>query len=183
MVSELSDPFIHRLIAKHGPRGYMIYYRTLSIMAHEFRVETPGILRTNREHLKNILGFQHVTLQKVYEFIAKQGKFKIEYSGEEIIITCPKFKELADDYTGRQLYLKRKRLRTNSEQVYGECSVRLDKIRLDKKEKGSSLQAQQVVENSDRSGGATRQKALRPSRFFKIDSLIKKILGKITQED
>jgi len=193
MISELSDPFIHDLIERFGARGYMVYFRTLAMMGHEYRPETPGVLKTNWKQIQYIMRLRQKTLQKILFFISEKMKFSIEENGDEIIITCPNFRKYADDYTMRKIAktpdTQRAKVRSDS----GVSTCRIDKNRLDiSSYRPSSLQVREekeIVDNSvensrkslktnNRSTGTTRLRRSGLRGFLRIDAILQRMKQK-----
>ena len=129
--------FVRRLVEQYKGTGYMIYFGILELMGSNFRPETPGVLRTNWTQIQYIFRVQRKTVKKVLKYIENEGKFRVYEEGDTIVITCPKFAELADRYAKRVL-------RERSESVDTLCPesghfVSPDKKRIEEKEKSTLL--------------------------------------------
>lgn len=103
----LTDPFISDLIKKFGPKGYLIFFGTLEIMAREFDVRSPGDCTVSFDYLKRMLRQYHrQSLLNVLDFFSDRGRIYYSLNGDYITLKCPKLKDLCDEYTKKQLAQK-----------------------------------------------------------------------------
>jgi len=107
LVDSGDDPDILGAIVKFGPTGYYVFFRILEIMSREFDVENPAVLRLNWIGTRFKLRLKSVTIKNVLDYYVSRNRFeyKIEGSGKnaELIIKCPKLKQLTDEYTAKKL--------------------------------------------------------------------------------
>ena len=104
LVDSRSDPYIGELIVHFGFAGPYMFWTTLEIMGKEFDIEDPGC---NKFSFKWFLsqffgGIGRKKFQDFLDFSVKKGRFFYNLDGDLLIIKCPKFKDLCDDYTAKQ---------------------------------------------------------------------------------
>lgn len=136
MVDSGDDPDIGILMNKFGNRGYYMFFRTLEIMAREFDVHNPG---KNTFDFRWLLARYHgrvgaKLLQSFFKVTTQMKRIKCKINGEKISLNCPKLKELADEYTEKQL----KKIGINSRPESGqnpEQRSRSKKKEVDKEDK------------------------------------------------
>jgi uncharacterized phage protein (TIGR02220 family) len=102
------DPDIGEVIDKFGFEGYYLFFRTLEIMATEFKIETPG------ENIFNFSWFlgefsRKIKRKKVIEFLeftTKKGRITYSLNGDSIYLKCNKLKVHTDEYTQKLIKQK-----------------------------------------------------------------------------
>lgn len=105
LVDSGDDPDIGTIMSKFGSQGYYMFFRTLEIMGREFDIRNPGKNTFNFEWLlgryRCRIGAK--TLQDFFKLTTKLKRIKCRINRDKIFLYCPKLKELADEYTNKQL--------------------------------------------------------------------------------
>ena len=107
LVDSGDDPDIDDAISVFGPDGYYVYFRTLEIMSREFDPRRPGKntfsviyfrkkFRISWRKVRTILGF-YQEKKRIFFRLFHDKRL------EQIELNCPKLKELADEYTRKQI--------------------------------------------------------------------------------
>jgi len=92
----------------------MVYFGILEMMADEFDVHNPGVYDVSLKKVCKYLQLSRQKTVKILAFFDQKAKinhkknigFLVNLAGDRIIIKCPKFKALADDYTRKILNKK-----------------------------------------------------------------------------
>lgn len=127
ITDSLEDPFIFELMRKFGGDGYLTFFGILEIYSREFQVEVGWKLTVTRDYLKMKLCKRQATLIiKSLEFIKNSGKWEIEFSGEQITIFIPKFRELLDETTIKKLRQKEELFRNRSGNLPKKDAIDID---------------------------------------------------------
>ena len=95
----LDDPFIAVLMRKFGSDGYLVFFGTLEVMAREFDVENPGKCEIDAGFLKKKLHISMRKLQLILNFCTEKQRIYAEFKNDDVLLNCPKLKELCDEYT------------------------------------------------------------------------------------
>ena len=115
ITDSLDDPFIFRLIEKHGGNGYMVFFGTLEIYAREFSVKDGWNLVVTLSYLKRKFNQTHRQLiVNPLQTISNSGKWKVKFNKDEITIFIPKFRQLMDESTLKKLREKEHSFRNRS---------------------------------------------------------------------
>ena len=117
----LDDPFIFDLMVRFGADGYLVFFGTLEIYSREFKPKDDWKLITTRSYLRRKLNKrQDTVIVKCLKHIQNSGKWDISFNGEQVVIFIPKFIQIIDDWTGRNLrsgsVVAPKNLRVNQNQ-------------------------------------------------------------------
>jgi len=101
------DPDIDDSMTLFGSDGYVVYFRTLEVMAREFDIENPGISTFSVSFYKKKFRISYKKLTKILKFFEKRKRFLLGFSQEDgldmITINCPKLKDMCDEYTKKLL--------------------------------------------------------------------------------
>ena len=101
------DPDIHDSIEIFGPEGYYVFFRTLEIMSIEFDIENPGKNTFSRSFLMKKFQVSARKVSKILQFFNEKERIFCEFYNngkmDMVSLNCPKLKELADDYTRKEL--------------------------------------------------------------------------------
>jgi hypothetical protein len=112
-----NDNLIFEAIEKFGGDGYMVFFVVLEIYADEFNIRNPEICQFSFKKLRKNCQISAKKLTKILRFFnekaeknaGKQISFYVEFANDQLIISCPKFIKLADDYTRKKMqFLKNK---------------------------------------------------------------------------
>ena len=95
----LDDPFIHALIDKFGPVGYLAYFGIIEIICKENGVELSGKLDVNPTYLRRKLRTSQGKLRLIYAFCQGLGKLSVSFSEEKWSFYFPKIAKIKDNYT------------------------------------------------------------------------------------
>lgn len=110
----ISDPFIFDLMTRFGSDGYLVFFGILEIYAREFKPEVGWKLEVTRAYLKQkFIKRQDTLIINSLKHIQNSGKWEIEINGDQITIYIPKFKELLDNWTAKQIPKTNESLRSN----------------------------------------------------------------------
>ncbi len=100
--NSLDDPFIFDLISHFGGDGYLVFFGILEILARESDDDFSKTQPFSVKFLTKKLQLSAKKLTKVLCFIKKNGRFCVEFCGEEILIKCPRLKDLHDEYSRKR---------------------------------------------------------------------------------
>lgn len=98
-----------------GYNGYYVFFRVLELLGREFDENNPGCVTFSQEYFFG--KFAKVgrkagssTVRRILEFYVNRDRFIVEYLEskplDKIKVKCPKFEELADEYTIKLLKQK-----------------------------------------------------------------------------
>lgn len=107
MVDSLNDPDILEAQEIFGDIGYIVFFKTLEVMAREFDVKRPGyndftlktfakLLRKNPKSFLKVLSFFQEKNRIFFKKYTKDGVDRIK-------LNCPKLKKLCDEWTKKQI--------------------------------------------------------------------------------
>jgi hypothetical protein len=96
----LDDPFIYELLREFGAEGYLVFFGVLEIYSREYKPENGWKLVTIPSYFRQKL---LISSSKVKKILLKIHKWEVEYKDEKVIVFIPKFKELMDDWSKREL--------------------------------------------------------------------------------
>lgn len=102
----LDDPFIQDLMDEFGSDGYVVFFGTLEILSREFDVKSPGKVTVSHNYFRRKLRLSWHKCSTILKFCEKEGRFFVSDNGRKVSINCPKFKDMCDDWTNRQLRSK-----------------------------------------------------------------------------
>lgn len=129
----ISDPFIFDLMTRFGSDGYLVFFGILEIYAREFKPEVGWKLEVTRAYLKQkFIKRQDTLIINSLKHIQNSGKWEIEINGDQITIYIPKFKELLDNWTAKQIPKTNESLRSND--VESIQPIRIKNKEADKEE-------------------------------------------------
>ncbi len=132
----LNDSFVFSLIQKFGGDGYMTFFGILELMTDEFDINNPGISQFPVRKLTKNLQISTKKLTNILNFITEKGRIIATFSDDEIVLNCPRLKELMDEYTARKLYKNIGTLSGQSpEKIHKEVEV---EVEVDKEEVNTS---------------------------------------------
>ncbi len=103
ITTSLDDPFIFELIDKYGSDGYTVYFGTIEIMAREFDIENPGKCRISAKYLRKKLQLSVKKVSKILNFCSEKEKIYVKFEKSNILLNCPKLKEMTDEYTQKMV--------------------------------------------------------------------------------
>jgi len=105
LVDSGDDPDIGAIVNRFGPRGYYLFFRTLEIMAREFSIHHPGRNTFQIQWLLQRYSCQtgKKVLTNFFRFTNKLGRIRCRINRDTVFLNCPKLKDLADEYTLKQL--------------------------------------------------------------------------------
>jgi hypothetical protein len=93
------DLFIKKLQSRFGLAGYAWYFKTLELIARHGSPD--GRLTIAPEEVVKYLGTRREQARKLLDFFRTSGKVLWRKEGENLILHCPKFGVLADNYSKR----------------------------------------------------------------------------------
>ena len=99
----LDDPFISDLLDEFGSDGYLVFFGILEIISREFNIKTPGKVEVSHNYLRRKLRLSWHKVSTILNFCEKKGKFFVSDNERQIVINCPKYKHMLDDWTFRKL--------------------------------------------------------------------------------
>ncbi len=101
------DPDIDDAMTLFKSDGYVVFFRTLELLAREFDIENPGVSTFSLSFYRKKFRCKYKTLKNILDFFVKRKRFEVSYSVEDgldmITINCPKLKDLCDEYTQKLL--------------------------------------------------------------------------------
>jgi hypothetical protein len=110
LTGSLKDPMISDIISKFGGDGYLVFFGILDMMAEDFDIANPGVCTFSIKYLTKNLQISDKKLTKILRFLEKypkeNGKIASKRSGDKIIITCIRLKDLCDEFTQKMLKQK-----------------------------------------------------------------------------
>lgn len=110
IASSLDDPDIEESIQLFKGDGYLVFFGVLEIMADEFDIKNPGIVRLPLRHITKRLQLSPRKTLEILSFFGKKERKKAQISytidGHYITLNCPKLRELCDEWTKKQLRSK-----------------------------------------------------------------------------
>ena len=103
----LDDPDIEEAIELFGGDGYLVFFGTLEIMADEFDVNDPQKVTIPLKHLTKRLQLSTGKALKILKYYGqktrKKARILFTLEGKYITLSCPRFKDLCDEWTSKQL--------------------------------------------------------------------------------
>jgi len=102
----LDDPFIFNLIDRFGGDGYLVFFGTLEVMAREFDINSPGICQLSVKFLAKKLQISVKKLKIILKFCSENERIFAEFNGCLLTLTCPKLKDMCDEFTRKVLNKK-----------------------------------------------------------------------------
>lgn len=109
----LDDPFIFNLMTEFGSDGYVVFFGVIEIYSREFSPENGWKLVINPSYFRQKF---LISSRKIEKILSKIYKWEIEYKDGMIIIFIPKFKELLDNWTAKQITKTTEQLRSDDEE-------------------------------------------------------------------
>lgn len=101
------DPDIDDAMTLFGSNGYVVFFRTLELMAREFDINNPGVSTFSVSFYKKKFRFSWSKIESILRFFEKRKRIYITLSEDDnfdmITLNCPKLKELCDEYTQKKL--------------------------------------------------------------------------------
>jgi hypothetical protein len=105
----LDDPFIVELLDEFGADAYLVFFGVIEIYSREFLPENQWKLDVTLPFFHRKL---HVSPSKIKKILSKIWKWEVEYKNNRVIIFIPKFKQLLDNWTIRQIPKNLEQLRS-----------------------------------------------------------------------
>ena len=99
----LDDPFISDLLDEFGSDGYLVFFGILEIISREFDIKTPGKVEVSHNYLRRKLRLSWHKVSTILNFCEKKDRFFVTDNKRRIVINCPKYKDMLDDWTSRKL--------------------------------------------------------------------------------
>lgn len=107
LTGSLKDVMISDLISTFGGDGYLVFFGILDLMAEDFDIENPGEKSFSIHYLTKNLQVSRQKFVKILTFLQnfpkKKGKIFHVIEGDIIHLSCPRLKDLADEYTKKQI--------------------------------------------------------------------------------
>lgn len=101
----LDDPDISESVVRFGADGYLVFFRTLEVMAREFDENQPGVNQFSVEVFRKKFPYTWPKTRRILEYFSAKKRIIITLfhtNGlEHIRLECPKLRELSDIYTKR----------------------------------------------------------------------------------
>ena len=92
------DLFIQELCERYGDTGYAFWFRTLELIANQGRDGSMEIPEATWRQVTHSRRTDH--LRRLYTFATERGKLEVvNLSNGLLHVKCPKFAEIADEYT------------------------------------------------------------------------------------
>lgn len=109
--SSLNESFVFGLVERFGGDGYMAYFGILEMLSDEFDIHNPGENMLSLKKITKNLQLSRQKTVKILEFCDQKAKgnsqkklgFYVTFKKDHVVINCPRLKELADEYTQKQL--------------------------------------------------------------------------------
>ena len=91
----------------------MVFFVVLEILADEFDIHNPGICRFSVKKLRKNCQISGKKLAKILHFFNEKAQknphsaisFYVQFDNDHLIISCPKFKKLTDEYTRKKMQI------------------------------------------------------------------------------
>jgi hypothetical protein len=91
----------------------MVFFVVLEILADEFNIQDPGICRFSAKKLRKNCQISGRKLSKILHFFNEKAQknlgsaisFYVQFDNDHLIISCPKFKKLTDEYTRKKMQI------------------------------------------------------------------------------
>ena len=100
----LRDPFIYGGIQKHGGDFYLVFFGTLELYAREFRPVKRFKMDVHKELLRShLVSLPCTKIAEILQYIDGAGKWSVTNSGDNVVISIPKFYDLLDETTLKKL--------------------------------------------------------------------------------
>lgn len=107
LVDSAHDSDLGEAEARFGSDGYLGFFRTLELMAREFKIDEPGVNHFSWAWFKKNFPFSDQKLTKILSFFDQKGRIKLRFYEQDglrmIRLFCPKLRDLADEYTRKML--------------------------------------------------------------------------------
>jgi hypothetical protein len=89
----------------------MVFFVVLEILADEFNIHDSGICRFSAKKLRKNCQISGRKLSKILHFFNEKAQknlgsaisFYVQFDNDHLIISCPKFKKLTDEYTRKKM--------------------------------------------------------------------------------
>jgi hypothetical protein len=106
-----NDNLIFEAIELFGGDGYMVFFIVLEILADELDIHNPGICSISVKKLRKNCQISVRKLTKILRFFDEKARknpktgisFFVKFNTTHVVISCPKFKKLCDEYTRKKL--------------------------------------------------------------------------------
>jgi hypothetical protein len=103
----LKDSVIFEAVELYGSDAYLVFFGTLEMLADEYDLDNPGSVRLS---IKKMTSFFQLSRQKTVRILQhfdqiankqadKSVSFFVQFENDHILVTCPKFKAICDEYT------------------------------------------------------------------------------------
>jgi hypothetical protein len=110
LANSTNDNLIFEAIERFGGDGYLVFFAVLEILADEFDISNPGICQFSVKKLRKNCQISGKKLAKILNFFNEKAEknaqkgisFYVQFEGSQLIVSCPKFKRLTDDYTRKK---------------------------------------------------------------------------------
>lgn len=97
------DPDISDAIDEFGPAGYSVFFITLEIYGTEYNhVNSEGWLTISQTFLRRKLRISSTKAEQILNFYSERQRIMIKVEKNSISINCPKFIEIASNWTKRK---------------------------------------------------------------------------------
>lgn len=97
-------------MTEFGSDGYLVFFGVIEKYSREFSPENGWNLVINPSYFRQKF---RISSAKIKKILSKIHKWEIEYKEDKVFIFIPKFKELLDNWTSKQITKETNQLRSN----------------------------------------------------------------------
>jgi len=119
------------LLDEFGAEAYLVFFGVIEIYSREFSPENEWKLDVTLPFFHRKL---HTSPSKIKKILSKITKWEVEYKDNRVIIFIPKFKELLDNWTTRQLPKENESLRSKDVETTQPIRIKNKEERIKNKE-------------------------------------------------
>jgi len=109
-----TNPLIAESVERFGGDGYFLYFGIMEMVAEEFNIHEPGIVKLRMAKIRQDLQLSRQKIVKILSFFNQKAKIILEKNkinrsffadvqGNEVSINCRFFADLADNHTKKLL--------------------------------------------------------------------------------
>lgn len=101
--SSHDDPDISDAMDEFGPAGYTAFFITLELYGDEYNhVDPEGWLKLSRRFLARKLRLSSTKVEQILNFYSERQRIIVKTTGNDMFINCPKFVDIASNWTKRK---------------------------------------------------------------------------------